>query len=481
MPSPVFPPIRPWLLTSLVLVAPAFVRADPASDYQRNWTSKEKNARTPAERSRLANDIFKSVNGMISKRGKRDKESIFDMEKDLSSIREGQKEEILYLCNKTYEIGSKQQDGYAPAAKALFIIQSLDAGKRIDSLTRLRKMYEDAYRAGPSKNLGIAKGYAEVNLQLGDEQWDRVQADQAQGKVKPAEYVATMKAISTDYNKGLDVIRSAISTIRPYARGNKAYEDFLKSASDIEQDLIRGQKNIAAPLAAALDMDRTLKNIASFQTRLAHNASDTMAADRLVRLYLNEMDDPAAMETVVAKASPAVEQIVALLKKPVSKLSAREALSVAQWCEKSNDNPLSPNKTAMDLRTHVYCEAYLKVAKPTDSDRSSVEATLKKTSHDLAKARIDDDNVRTMAAAYVEALETPLAVAIAPTETPAEKPAVKPAENPVTPTSTPTSVETTEPKAPPTRIAKIKIEPPPAPRETETRREATSTIFDFGQ
>jgi hypothetical protein len=486
-PFAAFNGVPAWLLASLVLIAPALVRADAQSDYERNWATKEKNARTSAERSRLANEMIKSVNGMISRRSKGGKDTIFELQKDLSSISGSQKDEIIFLCNKTYEIGSKQQDGYAPAARALGIIQSLDAEKRLDSLTKLRKMYDEVYRAGPSKNLGIAKGYAQVNLQLGDEQWDHVQDAQSKGKLPPAEYVSTMKAISANYNKGLEVIRSAMATIRPYAKGKRAYEDFLKSAEEVEKDLLASQKNVAAPLAAALDTERTLRNIASFQTRLANNASDTAAADRLVRLYINEMDDPAAVETVVAKASPAVKDIVALLKKPVSKLTAAQALSVAQWCEKSNDNPTSPNHVAMDVRTHVYCEAYLKVAKPKEADRQSVEATLKKVSQDMARAHVSEEQVRTMAAAYVEALAPPPAVAVAPVEAPAEKPEEKPAENPIEKPEKPERatpskpLDTPEAKAPPARVAKIKVEPPPAPREAEPRREATSTIFDFGQ
>jgi hypothetical protein len=487
--------VLPLALAVLVAVLETSSFADAKDDYARVWGPKEKRAQIPADRTKLAEELMDAANKVIDgarprKRGTR----IADQSDSLQSLKGDPREEVIILCTKAYEVGSKQREGYAPAARALGILQTLDPEKRLDSLIKLKKMYEDAYQIAPSKNLGIAKGFAAVNMQIGEEQWAQLQEAQAKGKVPPAEQAEKLKAIAASYNKGLEVIRSVISTIRPHAKGKKAYEDFLESAAALEKDLVDSQKNIQGPLALAAETDRMLKSVASLQARAKANPKETFSADRLVRLYMNELDDPASIETVIKQSSAEVKDVISLMKKRVGSLTAAQAKSVATWLDKANDNPNSTNRTAMNVRLTVYCEAYQKVAKPQDADWKQIDLTLKKVNTDLAKAQLDADKVKTLAAAYIEALEPPVTVAVAPVEpepAPAEK---EPGKNdpPETVATTPDPVKPpvatkTPPKQAPVEVerplASIKVEEP-APRETvAVERKSSgggSSIFDFG-
>jgi hypothetical protein len=490
------------LAMAIALLAVAYsaprILADAQSDYDRNWSAREKKATTPGERTKLATELMDAADDLILGK-KTKKDTLSKSQSAIEALRGAKRDEVMILCKKAYELGSKQREGYAPAARALGVIQLVDPAARLDSLVKLQKMYEDAYQTGSSKNVGIAKGFAAVLLQVSDEQWIQFQDRQAKGKAAsspPAEQIAGIRAINMNYVRGLEVIRSAISAIKPYAGGNKAYQDFLNEAGEMEKDLAEGQKKMSEPLARAAELDRSVKNQQAFQARLAGNPKDTAAADRLVRLYLNELDDPKALEGALKQASPAVQWAVALMKKPVSQLTASEALTVAQWCDKNNDNPASPNHMAMDIRTKVYCDAFGKAAKGGDPGIVPVAQIAKRIDADLAKSQIGDEQARKLTAGYVAALEPrherSTAVAVGPAAKEIKETDITPeapekrdgGETPAVVKEKPGAVQETPAPEEPRELTSIKVEAPAKVKEepeSDAKRESRSSIFDFGR
>jgi hypothetical protein len=486
---------------SMAMAAPASADSAAQADYNRAWGTRERQAVTPAQRVKLANDLMAAVDKAVHAKPARKKEGKSgDEGSEVASLAGKKRDEVLLLCTKAYEIGTKQREGYPPAARALGVLQELDPAKRLDSLLKLEKMYEDVYQIAPAKNLGIAKGYAEVNLQVGQEQWLELQDTESSSKMSPVDQAAAIKGVSDHYVRGLSVIRDTISAISPYAKGNKTYESFLDSCEGVEKDLLDSQKIIAGQLAISAETTRNLKNLAFLQGRLKTSAADTPAADRIVRLYLNELDDPAAIETVIKRCSQAVRDVIALMKKPVRTLTAQQAFMVAQWCDKSNDNPESPNKVAMDIRAKVYCEAFEHAAGTKgDADWKQIDLVLHRISNDLTKSKVDAETVKGLCDSYIEALQpaapavtaavpppspSPDATDVTAAKTGAPAAAGTDAAAPDKPEVAPVTAQTpAAPVEPEHALPSVKVESPkpgPAPTESSDSKSG-SDIFDFGR
>ncbi|MCL2647071.1 MAG: hypothetical protein FWD61_08710 [Phycisphaerales bacterium] len=488
---------KSWRILSLTLIALLPVQslfADAKSDYQASWSAREQKATTSAERIKLANDLMDKANETATGRKAGSGDSLAKSQHALESLRDSKRDDVMILCEKAYEFGSRQRDSYAAAARALGIIQILDPARRLDSLLKLQKMYDDVYQSTSSRNVGIAKGLAEVLLQVGDEKRRNLHKGAIQGTSEIAGEVAAIKAVNGIYSRGLEVIRAAMNAIRPYAAGNKAYQDFLKKSESVEQDLLAAQQKIADLAARAAEFDRNFKLQQMMQSRLAGNPRDTVSADKLVRLYINELDDPKAMEAVLPKASAAVQSTVALLKKPVSQLTAAEASTAAQWCNSVNDNPASPNLIAMNIRVRVYCDAFTQKAKSADAASAPIRQIMARISDDFAKAQIDDSQVKDLTQSYIAALAPP-----PPPPSPPPPPPQKDVEVVVTSNSTP-SVSDSSPSVkplPPLPTPPKNITPPPEPQrqlprvkvassvpakeEDDPKYDTRPTIFDFGR
>ena len=319
----------------------------------------------------------------------------------------------------------------------------------MECLQGLERMYDAAYRADSIGNVGMAKGLADVRLQIGRELWERVEGKKQ--KLDGETYEKELQGVKQCYGSAMGILTEALRTARSHMDGKQEMEMLVKEGEEIQAELEAELAVTNKGLVQAQEMLRTAKQKSLYVERLKKNPRDEAAADRLVRLYVNESGDVKGAGEYVGQASSKTQEAYGLLGKGAEKLTGTEALVLAGWLEKLDDNAESRNRRGILERAKACYERYLGEAGAGGAEKRTATLGLKRVGIELAK------------------LPKPVVVAVAKAE---EKPQEKPVEKPAEVAVKPVEVVVEKPVVVKPRAPKVDEKP---------KGEGRQSIFDFGR
>jgi hypothetical protein len=293
-------------------------------------------------------DAFKSLYGLkiIEAKNSPSKDDDLALAADmLASAKESVDQPALLamLCDNAYELSHKTRDGHGTAIDALGLLVAHVPTQKADALAKLIKLLERQYIIARDPEVKAVLGdlYLLRLIQMGDLKLDNEDASGAIIYYGKARTVATrMKS------NQLEAIK---------------------------------QKQIAA-----MGLKATHHKIKLLRARLEANPKDTAASKQLIELYLTELDQPAkARKYTFLITDPVLKANVIMTGKPLEKLEAPEALTMARWYYGYSEKAKAHAKGPMLTRTKIYYERYLELHETADVQRKTAELALGKINREL--------------------------------------------------------------------------------------------------
>ena len=133
---------------------------------------------------------------------------------------------------------------------------------------------------------------------------------------------------------------------------------------------------------------RTHRDIADMKSLLDRDSENTAAREKLVRLYLVHLDDPAgAAEYLDGVADESLTKYVPAVAKGVDAAPELACLSLGDWYRTLGEAAPAPARRPLFARAKAYYARFLSLHEAEDLDRTSAELALRKI--DAAIAGLD--------------------------------------------------------------------------------------------
>ena len=131
----------------------------------------------------------------------------------------------VFICRRAYLFGSGQRASYVAAADALELMSELDSALKLESLEKVRDLYQQAYRDNPSVNLGLGMKSAEATGLVARERRRVLDQQLAAGQAEPGTVLVEANKVMREWEQArrtaAAVMNSARSTHRQLtARGS---------------------------------------------------------------------------------------------------------------------------------------------------------------------------------------------------------------------------------------------------------------------
>lgn len=252
---------------------------------------------------------------------------------------------LVLLCEKAYELGSKDTTGHATAFAAMQLLAESIRDKHVEALQKCVALYQRTY--------ATARGDA------------RSKAGEA--LVEALAAVAGAQADTGDLEGADATLKQAIAI-----------------ATAIKSDSRAALKEQQASLAGRKQVE---KELAALKAKLEANPKDDAARKELIRLYLVELDNPAeAARFVDESIDEATRKYTPASAKGVDEAPELACPELGAWYRSLADMGASASaKAAMLLRARAYYERFLDLHKAEDLARTTAALTLKKIEDALAK------------------------------------------------------------------------------------------------
>ena len=219
------------------------------------------------------------------------------------------------------------------------------------------KALEQLAVAAPDRAAGCIEKTAEVRQR----QFDAAKADE-----KAAAGEALIAAILALAGTGTQAETDVAAL---YKRAQKVARA-IKSARTEEIDAL------AAALAQKM---KTAHDIAEVKALLEMEPANTKVRERLVRLHLIDLDDPAeAAKYVEGVADESLKKLVPAAAKPLEEAPELACLELGEWYRQLGGAAPLPAKAAMFARAKAYYERFLALHAAEDLDRMRATAALLK-------------------------------------------------------------------------------------------------------
>ena len=252
---------------------------------------------------------------------------------------------LVLLCEKAYELGSKDTTGHATAFAAMQLLAENVRDKHVEALQKCVALYQRTY--------ATARGDA------------RSKAGEA--LVEALAAVATAQVDTGDLEGADATLKQAIAI-----------------ATAIKSDSRAALKEQQASLAGRKQVE---KELAALKAKLEADPKDDDARKELIRLYLVELDNPAeAARFVDESIDEATRKYTPAAAKGVDEAPELACPELGAWYRSLADMGSSASaKAAMLLRARAYYERFLDLHKAEDLARTTAALTLKKIEDALAK------------------------------------------------------------------------------------------------
>jgi len=253
---------------------------------------------------------------------------------------------LALLCEKAYELASKDPSGYATATAAMDLLAGKVPEKRVECLQKSAALHQKQYAAAR----GEEKKKAGENLitALGA----LTQAQAAAGHVDAA----------------LTILRQAIAV-----------------ATAIKSE---GKAAIQAQLAGLTSQQQVEKQIAALRAKLDADPKDAASRKELVRLCVMEMDNPdEAAKFLDEGLDEATRKYVPAAAKPIEDAPEAACTELGDWYKGLADQAAAPAiKGAMLRRAKAYYQRFLVLHTAADLGRTTATLALKRIEDALLKS-----------------------------------------------------------------------------------------------
>lgn len=293
--------------------------------------------------------IFESLYGADLKRVKATPDPRDDLElakRLLDATREaaGVPDFLALLCDRAYELAAASPEGYPTALAAMetesarLPVKAVACGERI---VEVRQRQLDVARG--DERLKAGEALIDALLALADAKTAAGAAAEAPALCRRAQAVA-------------------ISVRSP-----------KKAAID-------------ARLSAMTEVVRTSREIDGLKNQLAANPQNPAVREKLVRLYLVDLDSPAVAAKYVDGVEEAgLRKYVPAAARPIESAPELACMELGEWYRTLGESASPAAKAAMFARAQAYYRRFLSTHTAQDMDRMKASLALKKVEADLAK------------------------------------------------------------------------------------------------
>jgi len=306
-------------------------------------------AQTSAEAEKAAK-VFESLFGADAARvaKTRDARDDIDLAKRLLDTARGDAAGnpalVAVLCEKAFDLASGHADGYATAVAAAEFLASQVPAKAGECAERLVTVRQKQY-ALAARDAKAAAAEALVDALLG---------------------AADAKSAAGDPAGAVSLCRRA----EGIARAVK---------SDRLADVAARREHLAHRLTVH-------REIANMKALVARDSGNTAAREKLVRLYLVDLDDPAAAAKHLEGAEDeSLKKYVPAAGKGVEAAPELASNQLGDWYRGLGEGAQGGAKAAMFARAKAYYDRFLSLHKADDLDRTAATVALKKVEAELAE------------------------------------------------------------------------------------------------
>jgi len=314
------------LLCTVVLLAPVPLLADEATDaFNQLYGDDVKRVLatpTPTDDIALAKQLIEAA-------GKAEKQPEF----------------LTILCEKAYELASKDPSGYPTATAAMDLLGDKVPEKKVEGLQKCAALYQKQYTSAR----------LDAKAKAGEAFIERLKA------------VAGAQAAAQDVDGASTTLRQAITVATAIKSENKAA--------------------LQAQLESLAPQQKMEKQIATLKAKLDAKPDDDASRKELVRLLLVEEDNAAeAAKFLDDSLDEATRKYVPAAAKPLDEAPELACKELGEWYRGLADQATTPmSKGAMLRRAQGYYERFLDTHKEEDLARTTATLTLKKIEDALAK------------------------------------------------------------------------------------------------
>jgi len=329
-------------IAGVLLTGSALPAAGPSE------TQADAEARAEAEK---AAEVFDALYGQDERRVRRTREAADDvaLAKRLFAAACKAKDQpalLAVLCEKAYGLAAPHPDGYATAVQAMAFLAGQIPSKAGACAERVVEVRERQYAAADAEGKAAARdALIDAMLRLAHARQKAGQHPQAVSLLKRAARIA--KAAGSD--------RLAV----------------VESRHDYARHLLA-----------------THHDIADMRTLLERDPQNTAAREKLVRLCLVNLNDPArAAEHLDGVADETLKKYVAAAAKGVEAAPELACLQLGDWYRTLGETAPKAVRRTMFARSKAYYGRFLSLHGTEDLDRAAAELALRKI--DAAIAKLD--------------------------------------------------------------------------------------------
>ncbi|MBE3098193.1 MAG: formylglycine-generating enzyme family protein [Planctomycetes bacterium] len=252
---------------------------------------------------------------------------------------------LTLLCEKAYELASKDPSGYTTATAAMDLLAKKSPEKKVECLQKNAGLYQKQY--------AMARGEARTKA--------------GENVIAAMSALAEAQAAAGDVADSGMVLRQAIAVATAIKSENKA-------ALQAQLDGLVSQRKIE-------------KQIAAIQAKLDADPKDAASRKELVRLYLVEMDDPdEAAKFLDETLDEATRKNVSATARPIEDAPEAACTELGDWYKGLADQTAVPaSKGAMLRRAQGYYQRFLVLHPAADLGRTAATLALKRIEDALAK------------------------------------------------------------------------------------------------
>jgi len=251
---------------------------------------------------------------------------------------------LALLCEKAYELASKDPSGYATATAAMDLLAGKVPEKKVECLQKNAGLYQKQYAA--------ARGEAKVKA--------------GESIITALGALAEAQAAAGDADAAGLTLRQAISVATAIKSENRAA--------------------LQARLENLAPRRKAEKQIEAIQAKLDADPKDAASRKELVRLWLVDMDNPAeAAKFLDETLDEATRKYVAAAAKPIEDAPEAACMELGDWYKGLADQASPASKGAMLRHAQAYYQRFLVLHPAADLGRTAATLTLKRIQDALAK------------------------------------------------------------------------------------------------
>ncbi len=242
---------------------------------------------------------------------------------------------IALLCDAAHDLSARHADGYAIAAEAMTLLAEKVVEKRSSARDRLiTLLFRHSSTGKPEEREIASESLIALLITMGDEKFNEKQ----------------------------------------YA---EAAADYRRATTIAQQKKSESLGDMKAKLDLALSRERTMKQLSRLEETLLKNANDAATAQEIVRLYVIDLDAPAAAGPYLTRAKDErLSRLIPLAAQEIHALGANDALQLGEWYRSQIKSLKSPEAAPAIERTRRYLCRFLTLHTADDLLKTKATALL---------------------------------------------------------------------------------------------------------